>query len=108
MLLYRVSLGGIALFTSILCFAFSLLMAIVSEARFERLAFWMLKITHFFFGPILFSMTVWALLNPGSSLYLCGRENTDPNQVNFSVSNLFALVLCLLISSVLTFYYLAF
>ncbi len=83
-------------------------MAIVSEARFERLALWMLKLTHFFFGPVLFALAIFALANPGSSLYLCGHENTNPNDVRFSVSNLFALLLCFTISGVLTYYYLKF
>ena len=64
----------------------------------------MLKVTHFFFGPVVFSVTVYAALHPGESLYMCGDENTDPSDISFSVSNLFALVLCFAITGTLTYF----
>ena len=105
-MVYRLALSIVALFTALLCLVFSILLSFVNENTFESVAEFILKITHFFFGPALFLLTVWGLAHPSDSLYLCGEENTDPKVISFSFSSLFALMLCFTVSGVLTYFYL--
>ena len=80
-------------------------MSVLEDETFEVLVDWMLRITHFFFGPVLFLTTVWALVHGESTLYICANENTDPKHQVFAFSNLFALIIAGAISGVLTYYF---
>ncbi len=101
-LILKTVFSFLSLFSSFSAFLLTSFLIINMNYFIEKLSTSFLKCNYYIFGPVLLAFSILAILNIENLVYSCDKSNTNCSNKLFSFSNLIAIILCFLISFILT------